>query len=229
MIGPSLFFPCLKKKGLAYGVFGGRFRPKASCSSTQWFISTISSRVKEYSLEERCSGSFLNSILILKSGQEWGSSSHFASLKTEGWRLGQLGVGPVLGKWVSRILAVARVLVFRGVAAHAGVRRLGGEEEQVLGQWESLTSAFAQLISGLCHFSQSCPRITMWGWVFPSRKWIHSWWSPIITSKSIPYLILPFLFCVPSTLYIVIGFGRGDGSSPTFFAHSKSIKQLGAA
>src|ERR1700726_3397016 len=66
----------------------------------------------------------------------------------------------------------------------------------------------------------------MWDWVFPSRKWICSWWSPIITSKSIPYLILPFLFCVLSTLYIVIGFGRGAGSSPTFFTHSKSIKQL---
>src|SRR3984893_14546707 len=124
MISSSLFFSCLKKKRLAYGDFEGRIRPEASCSSTQWFISTISSCVNEYSLEERCPRSFLNSILILKSGQEWGSSSHFASLKTEGWRLGQWGVGPVLGKWVSRILAVARVLVFRGVAAHAGVRRL---------------------------------------------------------------------------------------------------------
>src|ERR1700731_4209339 len=31
---------------------------------------------------------------------------------------------------------------------------------------------------------------------------------------------------VSSTLYIVIGFCRGAGSSPTLFAHSKSIKQL---
>ena len=52
-----------------------------------------------------------------------GSSSHFASLKTEGWRLGQLGVGPVLGKWVSGILAVARVLIFGGAAACTGVRQ----------------------------------------------------------------------------------------------------------
>ena len=45
-------------------------------------------------------------------------------------------------------------------------------------------------------------------------------------SKSIPYQILPSLFCDPSTLYIVIEFCRGDGSSPTSFAHSKSMKQL---
>src|SRR3984893_1951966 len=45
-------------------------------------------------------------------------------------------------------------------------------------------------------------------------------------SKSIPYRILPSLFCDPSTLYIVIEFCRGDGSSPTLFAHSKSMKQL---
>src|ERR1700731_5225544 len=110
MIGRSLFFSCLKKKGLAYGDFEGRIRPEANCSSTQQFISTISSCVKEYSLEERCPKSFLNLILISKSGWEQGSSSHFASLKTEGWGLGQSGVGPVLGKQVSRILAVARVL-----------------------------------------------------------------------------------------------------------------------
>src|ERR1700731_1940119 len=41
-----------------------------------------------------------------------------------------------------------------------------------------------------------------------------------------PYWILPFLFCVPSTLYIVIGVCRGDGSNPILFAHSKSMKQL---
>src|ERR1700730_17758647 len=41
-----------------------------------------------------------------------------------------------------------------------------------------------------------------------------------------PNWIFPSLFCVPSTLYIVIGFCRGAGSSPTLFAHSKSIKQL---
>src|ERR1700731_4524312 len=41
-----------------------------------------------------------------------------------------------------------------------------------------------------------------------------------------PNRIFPSLFCVPSTLYIVIGFCRGAGSSPTLFAHSKSIKQL---
>src|SRR6202045_2186602 len=41
-----------------------------------------------------------------------------------------------------------------------------------------------------------------------------------------PNWIFPSLFCVPSTLYIVIGFCRGAGSSPTFFAHSKSMKQL---
>src|SRR6202045_2605341 len=39
-------------------------------------------------------------------------------------------------------------------------------------------------------------------------------------------LILPSLFCDPSTLYIVIGFSKGDGSRPTLFAHSKSMKQL---
>src|ERR1700719_4027797 len=38
--------------------------------------------------------------------------------------------------------------------------------------------------------------------------------------------MFPFLFCVPSTLYIVIGVCRGDGSSPILFAHSKSMKQL---
>src|ERR1700726_4512037 len=41
-----------------------------------------------------------------------------------------------------------------------------------------------------------------------------------------PNRIFPSLFCIPSTLYIVIGFCRGAGSSPTLFAHSKSIKQL---
>src|ERR1700731_1837652 len=41
-----------------------------------------------------------------------------------------------------------------------------------------------------------------------------------------PYWILPFLFCVPSMLYIVIGVCRGDSSNPILFAHSKSIKQL---
>src|ERR1700730_9941456 len=41
-----------------------------------------------------------------------------------------------------------------------------------------------------------------------------------------PNWIFPSLFCIPSTLYIVIGFFRGAGSSPTLFAHSKSIKQL---
>src|ERR1700726_651204 len=41
-----------------------------------------------------------------------------------------------------------------------------------------------------------------------------------------PNRTFPSLFCVPSTLYIVIGFCRGAGSSPTLFAHSKSIKQL---
>src|ERR1700726_4211690 len=41
-----------------------------------------------------------------------------------------------------------------------------------------------------------------------------------------PNWIFPSLFCVPSTLYIVIGFCRGGGASPTLFAHSKSIKQL---
>src|ERR1700730_9223535 len=104
MIGCSLFFSCLKKKGLAYGDFEGWIRPEASCSSTQRFISPISSRVKEYSLEERCSATF--------------------------------------------------------------------------------------------------------------------------TSSSIPNWILPSLFCDPSTLYIVIGFSKGDGSRPTLFAHSKSMKQL---
>src|SRR3984893_13919442 len=151
MISRSLSFSRLKKKGLAYGDFEGRIRPEASCSSTQWFISTISSHVKEYSLEERCSGSFLNLILILKSSREQGSSSHFASLKTEGWRLGQSGVGLVLGKQVSGILAVARVLIFGGAGVHVGVRQLQGEEEQGLGQQVSFTSAFTQLISGLCH------------------------------------------------------------------------------
>src|SRR6202045_1189430 len=220
MIGRSLSFSCLKKKGLAYGDFEGRIRPEANCSSTQQFISTISCRVSEYSLEVRCPGSVLNSILISKSGREQGSSSHFASLKTDGYRLGQLGVGPDLEKRVSGILAEARVLAFGGVGQQCG------REEQVLGHWESFTSAFAQLISGLCHFNQSCPRITMWDWVFPSRKWIRSWWSPTLTSKSMPNRIFPSLFCVPSTLYIVIGFCRGAGSSPTLFAHSKSIKQL---
>src|ERR1700730_3259203 len=124
MIGRSLFFSCLKKKGLAYGDFEGQIHPEANCSSTQQFISTILSRVNEYSLEERCPGSFLNSILISKSSWEQGSSSHFTSLKTEGWRLGQSGVGPVLGKQVSRILAVARVLIFGG----AGVRAHGDGE-----------------------------------------------------------------------------------------------------
>src|SRR3984893_15455888 len=41
-----------------------------------------------------------------------------------------------------------------------------------------------------------------------------------------PNQIFPSLFCIPSTLYIVIGFCRGAGSNPTFFAHSKSMKQL---
>ena len=41
-----------------------------------------------------------------------------------------------------------------------------------------------------------------------------------------PNWIFPSLFCIPSTLYIVIGFCRGAGSNPTLFAHSKSIKQL---
>src|SRR6202030_4474146 len=98
MIGRSLFFSCLKKKGLAYRDFEGQICPEASCSSTQWFISTISSCVKEYSLEERCSGSFLNSILISKSSQERGSSSHFASLKTVGYGLGRSGVGAELDR-----------------------------------------------------------------------------------------------------------------------------------
>src|ERR1700730_5500964 len=84
VIGHSLSFSCLKKKGLAYGDFEGWIRPEASCSSTQRFISTVSTWVSEYSLEVRCPGSVLNSILILKSGREQGSSSHFASLKTEG-------------------------------------------------------------------------------------------------------------------------------------------------
>src|ERR1700720_1136965 len=221
-MGRSLSFSCLKKKGLAYGDLEGRIRPEASCSSTQRFISTVSSRVNEYSLVERCPGSFLNSILISKSGRTGGSSSHLASLNTEGYRRDQSGVGPELEKRVSGILAEARVLVFRG----AGVRWERGDEEQGLGQRVSFTSAFTQSISGLCCSSQSCPRITMWDWVFPSRKWIRSWWSPTITSKSIPYWILPFLFCVPSTLYIVIGVCRGDGSSPILFTHSKSMKQL---
>src|ERR1700730_17271367 len=119
MIGCSLSFSCLKKKGLAYGDFEGQIHPEANCSSTQQFISTILSRVNEYSLEERCPGSFLNSILILKSGQEQGSSSHFTSLKTEGWRLGQSGVGPVVGKKGSGLLAVARVLLFVGAVVRA--------------------------------------------------------------------------------------------------------------
>src|ERR1700731_2124132 len=221
MIGHSLSFSCLKKKGLAYGDFEGRIRPEANCSSTQRFISTISCRVSEYSLEVRCPGSVLNSILISKSGREQGSSSHFASLKTDGYRLGQSGVGPDLEKRVSGILAEARVLAFGGVGWQCG------REVQVLGQRESFTSAFAQSISGLCRFNQSCPRITMWDWVFPSRKWIRSWWSPTLTSKSMPNRIFPSLFCIPSTLYIVIGFCRGAGSSPTLFAHSKSINQLG--
>src|ERR1700731_2216488 len=220
MIGHSLSFSCLKKKGLAYGDFEGRIRPEANCSSTQRFISTISCRVSEYSLEVRCPGSVLNSILISKSGREQGSSSHFASLKTDGYRLGQSGVGPDLEKRVSGILAEARVLAFGGVGWQCG------REVQVLGQRESFTSAFAQSISGLCRFNQSCPRITMWDRVFPSRKWIHSWWSPTLTSKSMPNRIFPSLFCVPSTLYIVIGFCRGAGSSLTLFAHSKSMKQL---
>src|SRR6202045_3917510 len=220
MIGHSLSFSCLKKKGLAYGDFEGRIRPEANCSSTQRFISTISCRVSEYSLEVRCPGSVLNSILISKSGREQGSSSHFASLKTDGYRLGQSGVGPDLEKRVSGILAEARVLAFGGVGWQCG------REGQPLGQRESLASAFGQSISGLCRFNQSCPRITMWDRVFPSRKWIHSWWSPTLTSKSMPNWIFPSLFCIPSTLYIVIGFHRGAGSSPTLFAHSKSIKQL---
>src|SRR3984893_11812149 len=156
MIGRSLSFSCLKKRGLAYGNFEGWIRPEANCSSTQWFISTILSRVNDYSLEERCPRSVLTLILISKFGQEQGSSSHFTSLKTEGWRLGQSGVGPVLGKQVSGILAVARVLVFGG----AGVRACGDGEHSG-GQWVRLSSAFFQLISGLCHFSQSCPRMTL--------------------------------------------------------------------
>src|ERR1700719_4531932 len=87
MIGRSLSFSCLKKKGLAYGDFEGWIHPEANCLSTQWFISTISCCVSEYSLEVMCPGSILNSILISKSGQEQGSSSHFASLKTDGIRL----------------------------------------------------------------------------------------------------------------------------------------------
>src|ERR1700720_3480471 len=221
-MGRSLSFSCLKKKGLAYGDLEGRIRPEASCSSTQRFISTVSSRVNEYSLVERCPGSFLNSILISKSGRTGGSSSHLASLNTEGYRRDQSGVGPELEKRVSGILAEARVLVFRG----AGVRWERGDKEQGLGQRISFTSAFTQSISGLCRFSQSCPRMTMCDWVFPSRKWICSWWSPTLTSKSRPYWILPFLFCVPSTLYIMMGVCRGDGSSPILFAHSKSMKQL---
>src|SRR6202043_1751470 len=101
MIGRSLSFSCLKKKGLAYGDFESRIRPEANCSSTQQFISTISCRVSEYSLEVRCPGSILNSILILKSGWEQGSSSHFASLKTDGKRLGRFGVGSWSGEQVS--------------------------------------------------------------------------------------------------------------------------------
>src|ERR1700719_4846473 len=101
MIGSSLCFSCLKKKGLAYGDFEGRIHPEASCSSTQRFISTISSRVKEYSLEERCPGSFLNSILISKSSWEQGSSSHFASLKTEGGGWANQGWGQC---WENRCL-----------------------------------------------------------------------------------------------------------------------------
>src|ERR1700731_4234132 len=151
MIGRSLSFSCLKKKGLAYGDFEGRIRPEANCSSTQRFISTISCRVSEYSLEVRGPGSFLNSILISKSGREQGSSSHFASLKTEGGRLGQSGAGLVLGKQGSGILAGARVLICGGAGVHGGVRQLQGEEEQGLGQQVSFTSAFTQLISGLCH------------------------------------------------------------------------------
>src|SRR6202040_1014841 len=118
-IGRSLSFSCLKKKGLAYRDSEGRIRPEASCSSTQQFISTVSSRDREYSVVERCPGSFLNSILISKSGWTGGSSSHLASLKTEGYRWAQSGVGPELEKRVSRILAEARVLTFRG----ARVRR----------------------------------------------------------------------------------------------------------
>src|ERR1700731_5208394 len=114
MIGRSLSFSCLKKKGLAYGDFEGRIRPEANCSFTQRFISTVSTWVSEYSLEVRCPGSILNSILISKSGREWGSSSHFASLKTEGKRLGQSGGGPELGKRASGILTEARGLVFSG-------------------------------------------------------------------------------------------------------------------
>src|ERR1700730_13741747 len=68
--------------------------------------------------------------------------------------------------------------------------------------------------------------MTLWEWDLPSRKWIHSQCSPNTMSKSIPYQILPSLFCDPSMLYIVIEFCRGDGSSPTPFAHSKSMKQL---
>src|ERR1700731_292948 len=75
MIGHSLFFSCLKKKGLTYGDFKGWIHPVASCSSTQQFISTISSCISEYSLEERCPGSVLNSILMSKSRWEQGSSS----------------------------------------------------------------------------------------------------------------------------------------------------------
>src|ERR1700726_3370713 len=41
-----------------------------------------------------------------------------------------------------------------------------------------------------------------------------------------PNRIFPSLFCIPSTLYIVIGVCRGAGSSPTLFTHSKSMKQL---
>src|SRR6202030_2382853 len=134
-------------------------------------------------------------------------------------RLGQLGVGPELGKQVSGILADARVLVFRGVGAC-------GDREHCGGQRVRLSSAFFQSMSGLCRLSQSCPRMTLWDWIFPSRKWTRSRWSPTFTSSSIPNWILPSLFCDPSTLYIVIGFSKGDGSRPTLFAHSKSMKQL---
>src|ERR1700730_13647050 len=106
-----------------------------------------------------------------------------------------------------------------------GQRGLQGWEHSG-GQRVSLSSAFFQSMSRLCHFSQSWPRMTLWEWDLPSRKWIHSQCSPNTTSKSIPYQILPSLFCNPSTLYIVIEFCRGDGSSPTHLTHSKSMKQL---
>src|SRR6202040_3391753 len=99
-MGHSLSFSCLKKKGLAYRDFEGRICPETSCSSTHRFISSVSSRNEEYSLVERCPGSFLNSILISKSGRTGGSSSHLASLKTEGYRRDQSGVGPELEKRV---------------------------------------------------------------------------------------------------------------------------------